>query len=166
MFIDTFLIIFSFYIIRFSRFNYSLYFFFIWQTINRRVRSSIVSQINTKLQISLDRVYQDTEKLKSKYYARRYMITSFIFVIILKTDIICRNRTETRRNSLANSFRRHRWRIGLHLMLSPALETCHDTLWSHLLLDVLGPLPGLLFGLSLVCHIFGRCKRTLYINVN
>ncbi|KAL0127814.1 hypothetical protein PUN28_003211 [Cardiocondyla obscurior] len=34
------------------------------QTINRRVRSSLVSQINTKLQASLDRVYQDIEKLK------------------------------------------------------------------------------------------------------
>ncbi|KAG5309987.1 LONF3 protein, partial [Acromyrmex insinuator] len=34
------------------------------QTINRRIRSSIVSQVNTKLQANLDRVYQDIEKLK------------------------------------------------------------------------------------------------------
>ncbi|KYQ51250.1 LON peptidase N-terminal domain and RING finger protein 3, partial [Trachymyrmex zeteki] len=34
------------------------------QTINRRIRSSIVPQVNTKLQASLDRVYQDIEKLK------------------------------------------------------------------------------------------------------
>jgi len=27
-----------------------------------------VPQVNTKLQASLDRVYQDIEKLKSKYY--------------------------------------------------------------------------------------------------
>jgi len=37
------------------------------QTINRRIRSSIVPQVNMKLQASLDRVYQDIEKLKSKY---------------------------------------------------------------------------------------------------
>lgn len=34
------------------------------QRISRRLRSSIVPQINTKLQANLDRVYQDVEKLK------------------------------------------------------------------------------------------------------
>ncbi|KAL6264515.1 hypothetical protein P5V15_004623 [Pogonomyrmex californicus] len=34
------------------------------QTVNRRVRSTIIPQVNTKLQISLNRLYQDAEKLK------------------------------------------------------------------------------------------------------
>lgn len=49
-------------------FKIYLFILFVLQTINRRLRSSIVPQINTKLQASLDRVYQDIEKLKSKYY--------------------------------------------------------------------------------------------------
>jgi len=46
---------------------FAYYPFFTFQRINKRLRSSIVPQFNTKLQANLDRVYQDAEKLKSKF---------------------------------------------------------------------------------------------------
>lgn len=136
--------------------------------INRRLRSSIAPQINTKLQASLNRVYQDVEKLKRRFYRpspRSCIQISFFYISknSLRWYFVCRSRTETRWNPPAAPFRQHRG-IGLYFMLPPALETCHDTVWSHLLLDVPGPLSGLFFGLPFMRHISGWRKRELLPN--
>lgn len=59
---------------------------FFLQTINRRLRSSITPLVNTKLQASLNRVYQDVEKLKRKFYrpSPRLYVYSNIFFIFLE----------------------------------------------------------------------------------
>lgn len=145
------------------------------QRINRRLlrSSASVSQINTKLQANLDGVYQDVEKLKSKFFPRpfhaRRLAFSFARVASNQTrlrtrdGVVRRSRAEeARRDPLAISLGRRRWGIGLYLVLPSTLETRHDAVRSHVLLDVPGPLPGLLLRLSSVRHVPGRRKRAFF----